>query len=106
MFMSLAGVAQWIGQQTEWKGCRLDSQSGHMPGLQARSPFGSVQEATNLCFSTNVCFSHTLMFLFLSRKKRKKMFMEARMSGILPPSSHGPWSPYLILIVIKKFCNM
>ena len=24
----------------------LDSQSGHMPGLQARSPVGGVQEAT------------------------------------------------------------
>ena len=44
----------------ETKGCWFDSQSGHMPGLQARSPMGGAQEATDQCFS------HTLMFLSLS----------------------------------------
>ena len=28
------------------KGCEFDSQSGHMPGLQARSPMRSAREAT------------------------------------------------------------
>ena len=41
------GVAQrvelWPANQT---GGRFDSQSGHMPRLQARSPVGGVQEAT------------------------------------------------------------
>ena len=39
----LAGVAQWI----DW----FNSQSGHVPGLQARSPVEGVQEATDWCFS-------------------------------------------------------
>ena len=30
----------------EPKGHQFDSQSGHMPGLQARSPVGGAQEAT------------------------------------------------------------
>ena len=30
----------------EPKGCQFDSQSRHMPGLQARSPVGGMQEAT------------------------------------------------------------
>ena len=30
----------------EPKGCWFDSQSGHMPGLQARTPVGGAQEAT------------------------------------------------------------
>ena len=32
------------------KGCQFDSQSGHMPGLQARSPVGGTQEATTHWF--------------------------------------------------------
>ena len=46
----------WCGS-VDWalacepKGHWLDSQSGHMPGLQARSPVGSVQAAT-----THWCF--------------------------------------------------
>ena len=32
----------------ESEGCGFDSQSRHIPGLQARSPVGGVQEATTL----------------------------------------------------------
>ena len=42
-FLMLAGVAQWIAEWVlacEPKGRRFDSQAGHMPGLQARSPVG------------------------------------------------------------------
>ena len=39
----------------EPKGCQFSSQSGHMPGLQARSPVGGTQEAT-----THWCFSPLL----------------------------------------------
>ena len=43
---ALAGVAQWIEcQACEPKGGWLDSQSGPMPGLQARSPVGGAREA-------------------------------------------------------------
>ena len=53
VLLALAGVSHWI----EWvpacepKGCRFNSQSGHMPELWARSPVGGVQEATYRCFS-------------------------------------------------------
>ena len=43
----------------ESEGCRFDSQSGHMPGLWARSPDGGVQEATDQCFS-GTCFFPSL----------------------------------------------
>ena len=39
-------TAQWRVLVCEPTGCWFDSQSGHMPGLQARSPDGGVQEAT------------------------------------------------------------
>ena len=41
-------LAQWIeqGGACEPKGCWFDSQSGHMPEFQARSPVGGVREAT------------------------------------------------------------
>ena len=39
---ALAGVAQLVGLPFhEAKGHQFDSQSGHMPGLQAQSPAGS-----------------------------------------------------------------
>ena len=38
--IALAGVAQWIECWPVAKGHRFDSQSGHMPGLQAGSPVG------------------------------------------------------------------
>ena len=46
----------WCGS-VDWepKGHRFDSQSGHMPGLRARSPVGGVWEAT-----THRCFSPSL----------------------------------------------
>ena len=49
----------------------MDSQSGHVPGLQARSPVGSVWEAT-----THWCFSPSLSpSLSLSKKyKYNKIF--------------------------------
>ena len=53
------GPTGWVSfckAQGRW----VDSQSGHMPGLQVWSPVGCMQEATDCCFSL------TLMFLFLS----------------------------------------
>ena len=53
------GSVDWV-LACEPKGYWFDSQSGHMPGLQARSPFGGMQETINWCIS---CM---LMFLSLS----------------------------------------
>ena len=44
---ALAGVAQWIEHRPADQSChQFNSQSGHMPGLQARSPVGGMLEAT------------------------------------------------------------
>ena len=41
--LTLAGVAHWVERQpANQKGRQFDSQSWHMPGLQARSPVGGV----------------------------------------------------------------
>ena len=58
-------VAQLVGASAHTpKGCRFDSQSVHVPGLQVHSQAGCVQEATDQCFSfTLMCFS---LSLFLS----------------------------------------
>ena len=44
----------------ELKAHQFDSRSGHMPGVWARSPVGSLQEAANRCFSPSVSPSHPL----------------------------------------------
>ena len=55
--IALAGVAPWIEcWPASQKGHSFDSQSGHIPGLQARSPVGHLGMRGN----------HTLMFLSLS----------------------------------------
>ena len=41
------GSGDWV-LACEPKGCRFDSQSGHIPALWARSPVGGMQEATNV----------------------------------------------------------
>ena len=48
------GSVDWV-LACEPKGRWFDSQSGHMPGLWARSPVGGMQEAT-----THGCFSPSL----------------------------------------------
>ena len=53
---ALAGVVQSTGLRT--KAHWFDSQSGHMPGLQARSPLGGVPKTPDQCFfHTSVCLS-------------------------------------------------
>ena len=47
-------------------GCWFDSQSGHMPGLQARFPVGDAWEAT-----THWCFSPSLPFSLFSLKIKR-----------------------------------
>ena len=40
------GSVDWV-PACEPKGCQLDSHSGHLPGLWARSPGGGLRETTN-----------------------------------------------------------
>ena len=48
------GSVDWV-PACEPKGCWFDSQSGHMPGLWARSPVGGTWEATmHWCFSPSL----------------------------------------------------
>ena len=64
---ALAGVAQWIECQP--KGLQVNSWSGYIPWLRARSPFGGVREATDQCFSPSLSPS---LPLSLKIKKKKK----------------------------------
>ena len=64
-YFTKEGSTGWYGS-VDWvlayepKGRWFYSQSGHMPGLRARSPVEGVWEAADWCFS------HTSMFLSLS----------------------------------------
>ena len=50
------GSIGWVSSHKP-KGHWFDFHSGHMPGLQARSLVGGVQEATNQCFSRTLMLS-------------------------------------------------
>ena len=64
------------------KSCWFDSQSGHMPGLWARSPVRGAQESTTYCF-----FSPSFSLHYpLSKKKLKKKRERERVQG----NSLGP----------------
>ena len=49
------GSVDWVPASLWTKGCQFNSQSGHMPGLQARTPVRGTWEATTHC-----CFSPSL----------------------------------------------
>ena len=57
------GIAKWGCGSVGWsiilqtKSHWFDSQSGHMPGLWARSPVGGMQEANDWCFSSSLSLS-------------------------------------------------
>ena len=83
----------------ELKGCWFNSQSGHMPGLWARSWFGGGQEATDGWFSCTLLFFYTSFFLSLSLKNEmsslRKYFVDIpihcmnRCSNITSPLASG-----------------
>ena len=51
--VAVIGVAQWVGHRSaNQKGGQFDSQSGHMPGLWARSPVWGVREETLIFLSS------------------------------------------------------
>ena len=58
------------------KGYQFDSQLGHMPGLQAKSPVGDDQEATNQCFSPSLSPSLLLSLKIKSKKKEEEKRVE------------------------------
>ena len=92
------GSVDWV-PACEPKGCWFNSQTGHMPGLQTRSPVGGTQEAT-----THWCFSPSLSpSLPFSKKKinkilKKKSVRNMCLANIFPPffssSFHSPNSPF------------
>ena len=58
------------------KGHWCNSQSGHMPGLQPRSPGGGMGEAMDQCFSHKWCFSPSRS-LFKNKWNLKKKIYQA-----------------------------
>ena len=77
MGIALAGVTQWIEQwPVNWKGCQFESQSGHMPGLKARSPGGDMWETTNQCISRTSVFLSLSLPSPLSKNKSIKYFFK------------------------------
>ena len=62
----------------EPRGYRFDSQSGHMPGLWAKSPVGGVQGATtHRCLSPSLSPSLPLSLKTNKILKKKKWFIES-----------------------------
>ena len=55
------------------KGHWLPSQSGHIPGLRVRSPFGGVQEATDQCLSLSLSLSLPLSLNIINKIFKKKI---------------------------------
>ena len=63
-------MTQWLSTACEPMGCWFESQSGHMPGLRARSPVEGVREAT-----THWCFSPSLSLSLPLCLKIKNIFL-------------------------------
>ena len=85
---ALAGVAQW----TEcWPANqRLDSQSGHLPGLWARSPVRGVQEAiTHWCFPPSLSPSLPLSLKISKLLKKIKYRNEEEHGMLKTEKAHG-----------------
>ena len=73
------GSVDWV-PVCEPNGCQFNSQSGHMPGLWARSPVGDAQEATtHWCFSPSLSPSLPLSLKInkLNLKKKKESWENA-----------------------------
>ena len=67
---ALTGVAQWVGCGSA-NGHWFDSQTGHKPGLWARSQVEGLQEATDWCFSGTSIFLSSSFSLPSSLPKNK-----------------------------------
>ena len=82
---SICGSVDWV-PACEPKGHWLDSQSGHMPRLWARSPVGGAQEATtHWRFSPSLSPSLPLSLKIKKTLKKKDCF---------------PWFQHLLKIII------
>ena len=67
----LCGSVGWV-PACELKGCWFNSQSGHMPGLRARSPVRHMREAANWCFFCTSIFLSLFFSPFSSLSKTNK----------------------------------
>ena len=82
----------WCGS-VDWapackaKGRCFDSQSGHMPGLWARSLVGGVWEATNECFSCTSMFLSSLSSSLPLSLKINKYIQKKRLIVLFPVTS-------------------
>ena len=94
------GSVDWV-PACEPNSGRFDSQSGHMPGLQARSPVGGMQETT-----THWCFSPSFPSPLLGGReggKRKKKRKERRKERKLWCPGHRMCSFYVKILLGKYF---
>ena len=69
------GSADWV-PACKLKGCRFDSQSGHIPRLWVLSAVRAHTEATDCCFSL------TSMFLSLSLSLSLPLFLKTSMPSV------------------------
>ena len=70
--LALAGVAQWIELGPANQSCWFDSQSGHMPGLQARSPVGVHERQPSVFLSLPpLCLKINKSNFFLKKKENR-----------------------------------
>ena len=90
----------------EPKGCWFNSQSGHMPGLRARSPVGGAWEATtHWCFSPSLSPSFPLFLKInkiLKKKENKTPYHSPQALVLLPtfsPSSSHTVITYLLILI-------
>ena len=54
METALTSVAHWLGIVRKAKGHMCDSQSGHMPGIPARSPVWALTRGNQLTFLSHI----------------------------------------------------
>ena len=71
------GSVGWASAHKE-KGRWFDFQSGHVPGLRARSPVGGVREATYWCFSYTSKFASISFSLPYRLSKNIKSFKKEK----------------------------
>ena len=100
----MCGSVDWV-LACKSKGQWFDSWSGHMPGLQSRSPVGGAQETT-----THWCFSPSLpslkinkhlfigyLFIFREGKGGRKDEKHRLVALHAPPASIGAWNTCMCL---------
>ena len=76
------GSVDWM-LACEPKSCHFYSQSGHMPGLWARSPVRGMREATDWCIpSTSMFLSLSFSLPFPLSKTKENIFLKKNMESL------------------------